>query len=764
MASLGALATMMRDLYSNPVPVLDPLQMELDQQRVRAGRRGEETGLVELQRLREEEQARQLVLDAYRRDPRLLTEQYGLGQPGPPGPPGQPQSPLMSLGGPGAGAITQQTMRPPDQVMGTPGVSTTQQVPTYPDLSQFATGQSPSQPQPTLAGLQRQPQGFDLDALTRQNPQAAMMLMARQQQAQEQQLTLRTNILKGRMNAYAFASQLLTGVTDQASLDQARAQIATFDQGMAADIPQTFTTKEALQPLIQRGTDIKGYAEAQYKQAQARQLDAKIQTQERIRLFREGLGRDEEPAGPPGEAAPPAGTTATAAPVSEAFRTKTAAIEQRLGMQKGDLLRIMDFETGGTFSPAQRNQAGSGATGLIQFMPDTAKALGTTTEALAAMSPEQQLDMVEKYLSKYKGRIGSLEDAYMAVLYPEAIGKGGGYRLFTEGTKAYEQNAALDTDKKGYVTVDDAVRAVQRRGGARPAGTTTAQVSAASSPEMARLDRQIRRNEQIYRLYEEDPETYKDAMTELRQSTQNLEQRKKVLEDRAIAERHRQEPSPARIAEQEAGRALAPIERTMAESLSTNKSIYNSIGKMESVMREGAPDLPADFVSLVAEDAPGIRDALERDDPKLTGMLQQWYTKLSAASKNDPRVNRFLSALAQIRDLVIFERSGGSVTGNELTRATGAFLGSLPNVNQAFSLFMQNLANVKETVTDRLVTMGASVRPLSGGKAVYGGLPREVRERIEAYERGEEYTPKRTAQAAPVQGRGRVAGPVRQVD
>ena len=39
------------------------------------------------------------------------------------------------------------------------------------------------------------------------------------------------------------------------------------------------------------------------------------------------------------------------------------------------------------------------------------------------MTPEQQLDYVERYLEPYKGKIGTLKDLYMAVLYPAAIGK-----------------------------------------------------------------------------------------------------------------------------------------------------------------------------------------------------------------------------------------------------------------------------------------------------------------------------------------------------
>jgi hypothetical protein len=59
-------------------------------------------------------------------------------------------------------------------------------------------------------------------------------------------------------------------------------------------------------------------------------------------------------------------------------------------------MAAMAFETGGSFSPAVPNKAGSGAVGLIQFMPSTAKGLGTSTEALKKMSAVQQLDFVKK--------------------------------------------------------------------------------------------------------------------------------------------------------------------------------------------------------------------------------------------------------------------------------------------------------------------------------------------------------------------------------
>lgn len=57
--------------------------------------------------------------------------------------------------------------------------------------------------------------------------------------------------------------------------------------------------------------------------------------------------------------------------------------------------------TGERFRANTVNRA-SGATGLIQFMPSTAKQLGTTTDKLAAMTEVDQLDYVAKYFVSQK--------------------------------------------------------------------------------------------------------------------------------------------------------------------------------------------------------------------------------------------------------------------------------------------------------------------------------------------------------------------------
>ena len=104
--------------------------------------------------------------------------------------------------------------------------------------------------------------------------------------------------------------------------------------------------------------------------------------------------------------------------VSDAFKQKVIQIASDLKVNPNFLMAVMSFESGETFSPSIKNAAGSGAVGLIQFMPATAKQLGTTTAALAAMTAEDQLDFVAKYFRQFKKPLLTIEDVYMAVLLP----------------------------------------------------------------------------------------------------------------------------------------------------------------------------------------------------------------------------------------------------------------------------------------------------------------------------------------------------------
>jgi hypothetical protein len=141
---------------------------------------------------------------------------------------------------------------------------------------------------------------------------------------------------------------------------------------------------------------------------------------------------------------------------SSAFRVKLVKIANRLGMDPSALATVMMFETGKTMSPSVRNPY-SNATGLIQFMPSTAKNMGTTVDALARLSAVDQLDWVEKYFAPHKGRLRTPQDHYLAVFMPALIGTSLSHVVASAGDIVYTQNKGFDSSGKGYFTTGDVV-------------------------------------------------------------------------------------------------------------------------------------------------------------------------------------------------------------------------------------------------------------------------------------------------------------------
>ena len=117
------------------------------------------------------------------------------------------------------------------------------------------------------------------------------------------------------------------------------------------------------------------------------------------------------------------------------------------------LLAVMYIES--RINPYAVNKY-TGATGLIQFMPSTAKNLGTTPAELLTMTAIDQLDYVYLYLKPYTGKMHSLMDVYFAVFFPAAIGQPSDYVLQTSKLSASliaSQNPAYDVNSDGEITV-----------------------------------------------------------------------------------------------------------------------------------------------------------------------------------------------------------------------------------------------------------------------------------------------------------------------
>jgi len=131
------------------------------------------------------------------------------------------------------------------------------------------------------------------------------------------------------------------------------------------------------------------------------------------------------------------------------FLNKVNKYAEKKGIKASDLFGVMASESG--MDPSK--VAKSGATGLIQFMPETAKGLGTSTEELSKMTRSQQFDYVEKYLEKgglKQGAKGS--DIYAQVYLPARKSRD---VLAEKGESYYESNKGLDIGNKGKITQED---------------------------------------------------------------------------------------------------------------------------------------------------------------------------------------------------------------------------------------------------------------------------------------------------------------------
>ena len=103
------------------------------------------------------------------------------------------------------------------------------------------------------------------------------------------------------------------------------------------------------------------------------------------------------------------------------------------------------------FNPQAVNPK-SNATGLIQFMPKTARGLGTTVAALYNMAWDQQWPYVEAYFEKQNPQRSSIQyewDFMMMIFYPVACGKGKSWSIADDfATRRHNACANSDYNKK----------------------------------------------------------------------------------------------------------------------------------------------------------------------------------------------------------------------------------------------------------------------------------------------------------------------------
>ena len=122
-----------------------------------------------------------------------------------------------------------------------------------------------------------------------------------------------------------------------------------------------------------------------------------------------------------------------------AFNKKLQEVAKSLKVSVTNLVKIMEFESG--LDPKIQNAIG--ATGLIQWVPATARDVHkTTTDKIRNMSGVEQLDLVEEYfiakgIRKYPN--ATLGTLYLLVLYPVAANKPSSFKIGSERSSKYKR-------------------------------------------------------------------------------------------------------------------------------------------------------------------------------------------------------------------------------------------------------------------------------------------------------------------------------------
>ena len=159
------------------------------------------------------------------------------------------------------------------------------------------------------------------------------------------------------------------------------------------------------------------------------------------------------------------------------FHDRLKAIAKDLGVDRSNLLRIMEMESG--MDPAARNKK-SGARGLIQFMPKTALGtFGKTADWIATLTAYDQLLYVWNFYRLNKlPRGANLGDMYIVTFMPAALGKPDDFALGKKnayGKKAWDvdmgenwdQNdlfaAEAERNGRDYFTVGDVKKVIQTK-------------------------------------------------------------------------------------------------------------------------------------------------------------------------------------------------------------------------------------------------------------------------------------------------------------
>jgi Transglycosylase SLT domain len=138
------------------------------------------------------------------------------------------------------------------------------------------------------------------------------------------------------------------------------------------------------------------------------------------------------------------------------FLQELRQVAERIETRPEWLLNVIASES--SFIPSARNRLPrQTASGLLQIIEGTAAGLGTNTAAIRRMNAVEQLRLIEKYFTPFRGKLNSLGDVYLAV-FRGFIMAGGLETVVAplDGSRkerrTYHLNRGLDVDRNGRIT------------------------------------------------------------------------------------------------------------------------------------------------------------------------------------------------------------------------------------------------------------------------------------------------------------------------
>lgn len=135
------------------------------------------------------------------------------------------------------------------------------------------------------------------------------------------------------------------------------------------------------------------------------------------------------------------------------FIDSVQSLADELGIPMVWILAAMYGESGIRHDLKVTNPLVAG--GLIMFIQSTAKAFGTTVDALTRMSAVQQMQYVRKVYIPYKGKIKTPGDLALAAFFPIAVGKPNSFVLEAKNLPAEvvkRANPVFDLNNDNKIT------------------------------------------------------------------------------------------------------------------------------------------------------------------------------------------------------------------------------------------------------------------------------------------------------------------------